>query len=460
MSINTNPLYQQQALETMRFVSIEHDTQFPAVTTNSGNQFNKTAQLVYDVSTSQTNGLPFGVGPATDAFGRLRVSVPFTLIDSKQIYDKAPNTFDEVVVGAASSTFVANDALTLMSTASSGSYVIRQTPRRFNYQPGKSLVGIFTGVLNPEDNIVKRVGLFHGLSAAPYSPVDGIYFEASNGTMSVVVQKVSGAAVTASIPQSAWNIDKMDGTGASQLSADWSKAQIFTIDYEWLGAGKTRFGCYLNGRPYTVHEVTHFNELSTAYTSVPNFPIRYEIRQTGAGSGSMKHICSTVMIEGGSTEQILGQSYTTSTSAAVNCNTDAYYLVLAIRNNPANPDLVNYFRAVELLNTSTNGDGIYKLILNPTYSSSPTWSNINSSSYVQTALGNGTITLTGGVDLVTRFVPRGQGAATTAAEGTFAGLDGSFGVKIDGTPETIAIACRGISNSAAIWAAINLVQRA
>lgn len=458
MSINTNPHYQQQALETMRYVSIENDTLFPAITTSGGDQFNKTAQLVYDITNGQTNSYPFGSGPSTDAFGRLRISVPTTLVDSKQLYDKAPNTFDEILSGGATSTFVSNDALTLMSTVSANDFVIRQTPVRFNYQPGKSVLGILTGVINPETNIVKRIGLFKGLSATPYLPSDGMYFEAASGNMGVVVQKLSGTGSTTRVPQSAWNIDKMDGTGASQLTIDWSKAQIFTIDYEWLGVGRVRFGCYLNGRPYTLHEFDHLNELTAPYTSIPNFPIRYEIRQTGSGSGSMKHICSTVNIEGGSTDQILGQAFVASTSAAVTCNTDAFYLVIALRNNPSNPDLVNLLRAVELLNTANNGDGIFKIVLNPVYSSTPTWTNVNSTSYAQYAQDN-SITVTGGIDLITKFVSRGSGATTTTSEAAIFDLNGRFGVKIDGTPETIALVCKGITNAATIWGAINFTQR-
>ena len=460
MSINTNPLYQQQALETMRFVSIENDTRFPQVTASSGNVYNKTAQLVYDITYEQTNSLPFGTGPATDAFGRLRVSVPVTLLDSKQIYDKNPNTFNEVTGGAASSTFVANDALTLMSTVSSGDFVIRQTPIRFNYQPGKSLVGLFTGVMNPETNIVKRIGFMRGLSATPHDVTEGLYFEAASGHMAIVAQKLSGTAVTARVPQSAWNIDKMDGTGSSQISADWSKAQIFSVDYEWLGVGKTRFGFYFNGRPYTVHEITHLNELNTAYLSSPNFPVRYEIRQTGAGSGSMKHICSSVIIEGSSEEQLVGQIFTAATSGSVACNTNAFYVILALRTNPSNPDLVNLLRTVDLLNTSSNGDGMYKIVLNSTFSTTPTWNTLNSSSFIQYAHGDGVLTSTGGIDLLTKFIGRGTGAQTAESEGSVFGLNGRFGTKIDGTPETIAIVCKGISNSATIWAAINFLQRA
>ena len=74
-----------------------------------------------------------------DAFGRLRVSEPFTVFDSKQIYDKAPLVFDESTTGSPTSAHVAGDSCVRMTTQSgSASSVIRQSFMRFNYQPGKS----------------------------------------------------------------------------------------------------------------------------------------------------------------------------------------------------------------------------------------------------------------------------------------------------------------------------------
>ena len=44
------------------------------------------------------------------------------------------------------------------------------------------------------------------------------------------------------VPQSAWNIDKMDGTGPSGYVLDIAKMQMTYIDYSWYGAGTIRFG--------------------------------------------------------------------------------------------------------------------------------------------------------------------------------------------------------------------------
>jgi hypothetical protein len=78
-------------------------------------------------------------GTNTDAFGRLRVSQPYTLFDSQQRY--APdNQFDTSTANGASTSFLTNESAVLMSVDSTtNSEVVRQSFRSMSYQPGKGL---------------------------------------------------------------------------------------------------------------------------------------------------------------------------------------------------------------------------------------------------------------------------------------------------------------------------------
>jgi hypothetical protein len=59
------------------------------------------------------------------------------------------------------------------------------------------------------------------------------------------------------VPQTNWNIDKLDGTGISGITLDISKAQILWMDIEWLGLGTVRIGFVINGNLFTViHSIT------------------------------------------------------------------------------------------------------------------------------------------------------------------------------------------------------------
>jgi hypothetical protein len=92
---------------------------------------------------------------------------------------------------------------------------------------------------------------------------------------------ISGAVVSKTIdtriPQSAWNIDKMDGTGSSLMNVDLTKMQMFYIDFTWYGAGAIRFG-FKNNRGEVVycHRIVNNNLNTEAYMRSGNMVARYE----------------------------------------------------------------------------------------------------------------------------------------------------------------------------------------
>ena len=79
------------------------------------------------------------------------------------------------------------------------------------------------------------------------------------------------------VPQSQWNIDKMDGTGPSGHVLDLSKMQMFYIDYSWYGAGALRFGFRdSQGKVFYVHRFVNNNQNTEAWMRSGNLPGRYE----------------------------------------------------------------------------------------------------------------------------------------------------------------------------------------
>lgn len=93
----------------------------------------------------------------------------------------------------------------------------------------------------------------------------------------VIVSKT----VETRVPQSSWNIDKMDGTGPSGYTLDLSKMQMYYIDYTWYGAGFIRWGLRgPNGNIIYVHRMPNNNVNSMAYMRSGNLPARYETSTT------------------------------------------------------------------------------------------------------------------------------------------------------------------------------------
>jgi hypothetical protein len=79
------------------------------------------------------------------------------------------------------------------------------------------------------------------------------------------------------IPQSAFNLDKIDGTGPSQYNIDLGKMQMFYVDYTWYGAGFVRWGVRgPKGNVVYVHKMPNNNVNTEAYMRSGNLPGRYE----------------------------------------------------------------------------------------------------------------------------------------------------------------------------------------
>jgi hypothetical protein len=79
------------------------------------------------------------------------------------------------------------------------------------------------------------------------------------------------------VPQSKWNIDKMDGTGPTGYVLDIAKMQMTYIDYSWYGAGTIRFGMRTTeGAVAWAHKMVQNNVNTAAYMRSGNLPARYE----------------------------------------------------------------------------------------------------------------------------------------------------------------------------------------
>ena len=274
-------------------------------------------------------------GNTLDAFGRLRVSNPLTIFDSKNIMSKN-NLFDESLTGGGTVSYTANKStVNLNVTQASGDKTIRQSKRVMSYQPGKSLLIFNTFVMNTLTvNLKQKVGFFDANN--------GIFFYADGTTLKIVRRTyTSGAAVDTEISQSSWNGDKLNGTGASGFTLDPTKSNILFIDVEWLGVGSVRVGFVINGQLITAHTFNNANSLTTVYMQTANLPIRYEIEAAAAlssGTYTLQQICSSCISEGGYSPSGLKQMVGTTAIAGSRLPTaDTFYSIGTIRIKSGRP---------------------------------------------------------------------------------------------------------------------------
>ena len=82
--------------------------------------------------------------------------------------------------------------------------------------------------------------------------------------------------------QSTWNLDKLDGTGASGYTLDISKMQMSFIDFSWYGAGTIRWGFRATGGDIVYCHYAAQNNVNTrAYMRAGNLPGRFEANNYG-----------------------------------------------------------------------------------------------------------------------------------------------------------------------------------
>ena len=361
----------------------------------TGGTFSITSRLSTDLDSSitQNNSISVfdnNIEGTLDAFARLRVSNPTTILDIRfpGQNDGSANFLKNnlQITSDASGSYTGtygNSKLTI--NASGAGYYISQSRNYCVYQPGKSLLFMASGIIDPSNNnYTTRIGYFDNIVPLtnPLIVRNGLYFEFSVGIISVNIKNNT----TTQILQSDWNIDKLNGTGLSGLTLDFRKTQLFVMDMEWLGVGRVRFGFYAYGKIQYCHQVTHINILTEPYTNSINLPICYSIHNSTVGGGSsnnFKQICSTVISEGGYAP--LGRPFSISTGSPtpVQIAHDTEEPILFLRGNVDN---ANYYHqniiptGLSMICSATNDLVLYKLeyFLAGTYTGTqPTWTNVN-----------------------------------------------------------------------------------
>lgn len=246
-----------------------------------------------------------------DAFSRLRVSTPLTLFEHENL--SGTNTFKWET--SVSGTGTITDPTSLASNATvlgtggtaAGSGAVRQTRAYLRFLAGKSLLGSMTfkfglGVTG----VAKRVGYF--------DTNNGIFLEQNGTTINFVVRSSStGSAVDTATAQSAWNIDKLDGTGPSGMTFDPTGSQ--NIRFDMIGTSAYRLYFYYRNQYWLVHEISNTNlgTPTVPSSTVSSLPIRQEITNlTTAGASATMNISNCNLVSEGAVEPVPAYDFSTN----------------------------------------------------------------------------------------------------------------------------------------------------
>jgi hypothetical protein len=434
------------------FAPVQYDRSYQDTLNNILRQyFNTLDNFIAQLMASTNGSLPVTIGGTNlDAFGRLRVSEPFTLFDSSHRYSDN-NLWSTGTTGTAAATFSADEGLVNLTVGSANNdEVVRETTKVFAYQPGKSLLVMNTFVMGTaKAGLRQRVGY--------YGSANGFYIE-REGSSAYFVERssVSGAVVNTQVAQADWNQDPLDGTGASGITLDLSKSQILYMDIEWLGLGTARMGFIIDGQFVPAHNFNHANLTTTTYITTASLPLRYEMKNTAATSGAstLKQVCSTVISEGGFALTGLQQAIGIPITAPVSLATaGTYYPLVSIRLKTTRLDAIVVLTALSILALSNNVNYEWRLVASGT-TTGGTWTSAGTNSGVEYNI-TGT-SFTGGRVLAAGYTQGSNQGSTTVdilKEALFANQLERNG--ITGTPFELTIIAAASSNSATILASMD-----
>jgi hypothetical protein len=328
---------------------------------------------------------------------RLKVAPYQTVFFNTFQYGKESDVWDEQVVGVgATATYNANSSNVVMEVGSaSGSKVIRQTKEVMRYIPGRSATLAFSIRLDtPQVGIRRRFGLF--------DDNNGAYFEDDGGTYSYVLRSNTTGIVTETrVTRDDWNGEKFDGNGYTGVTADATKQQMISINYEWYGAGLLEFAWLMKNETIPSHTFDNSNTNDFVWCSTPFLPIRVEIENvTGVAGTHYMYQGSNSLIQEGEPEKLgILESVANPITGTTMTLANIFYPVVSLRLKSDSLAAVALLRSLQTA-TNDNTNVYWRLIENPTLTGASWTDHPDPNSFIQydtsaTATTGGNIVLSG-----------------------------------------------------------------
>lgn len=407
-----------------------------------------------------------------DAFGRLRISEARTLFDAQQeygldtlrVWDAAANGTYATMSSNASVTSggnavgptSTNTRMTPITCSSTDTeYAILQSRQYIRYIPGKSHLIFLTGIFAP----------------------------GASSTMSLVRRtSTSGSVVDNEVAQSAWNIDKFDGTGPSGITLDFTKTQILVIQAQWLGVGRVIAGFDVNGVLYPAHQFLHANVIDVPYTQTFNLPVRYEIRQEttncvarvgyfdsangiflkalkAQSGGTINMVCASVQSEGGAEFRGFPNSANTGT-AVVGVTTRR--AILSVRHKTTYNSRTNRahvdFESFDIIASSSAS--LYEIVIGGTLGGVPAWTSVATDSVME--YDRAGTTVTGGTVVASGYAISGSVASRNLTSGRV-NLRNPFVLRqidaLAANQDILSVVCTSLSATSNVAAAITWAEQ-
>lgn len=174
-----------------------------------------------------------------------------------------------------------------------------------------------------------------------------------------------------------FNIDKLDGTGPSGVDLDFTKLNIWQINFRWLGAGEMRFAVEdpENGDMIFFHHIHYSNKETTVHLDNPSLKVGYVVADLGGAGGSEISVSGASML-GAIEGKILPTTYPVASRGYRNGGmntTNTIYHLLTVRNpvifgNKINSRELLVQKVSSLATIASSAPGTMFIYINPTIS--------------------------------------------------------------------------------------------
>ncbi|HEY0891798.1 MAG TPA: hypothetical protein VGE32_02005 [Cellvibrio sp.] len=341
------------------------------------------------------------------AFGETLFAMPTIWAQLQFPYNLNTDYVTTTTTGTGASVTQATNLASLTTGNVLASSATMTSNKRLHYHPGQGAVCMFDAVFTTGTaNTSQIIGMGN--------TQDGFFFGYSGATFGII-QRVN--SVDTLIPQTAWNGDKMDGTGKSGVTLVKTNGNLYKIQMQWLGFGAIKF--YIvnpdDGTFILVHTIKYANANTTASLLNPSLQLYAFVSCTALFTAAVTLKTSSMvgMVEGNINTGLDTRNAVTSFNpfpGTLPKNlTTTFANVLGIRNNPTFQGKTNqvmiYPDQITFMNTiaAAASSMIYTLILNPTTVTGQTYTQINANTSVVSYDVAGT-TVTGGKILMTFYV--------------------------------------------------------
>lgn len=263
-----------------------------------------------------------------DVVNRVKVVNHQNVYEADFEYGSQPLRWENVTTGSGTIQQVPQSGGVQMKINNLGDVTIRQSRPYHRYQPGKTMFMAtacnFGGALSGQ---VQRIGFF--------DDSNGIFLEQGtptntnpNGMYCVVRNDINGLPTDIKVDYSQWS----DPFGIKN-TINWNNIAMIWMEYAWYGAGALRWGVFINGESFVLHEYGTGNVITQPWSRTGNLPVRYEQRNITANAPStFYHYGVSVIVEGGRDPQ-RGFTYSYGNTSATTIPGNAYRRpILSVRN--------------------------------------------------------------------------------------------------------------------------------